>query len=136
MRAQRRLVSPLLEEEQPHRVLAVDMHIMRDAARLPARALDMLKARMEHLVESILARDNAARYQNHAFPPLRSGPHPAVTRWRRGGLIVRQCIRRGTTAHTANNTPRLPTTDTFIRAVLASVIGSTKKKIIAKMSRP
>src|SRR5690242_14659848 len=31
--------------------------------------------------------------------------------------------------------PRLPTTDSFIRAVLASVIGSTKKKIIATTTR-
>jgi len=68
MRAQRRLISPLLEEEQPHRVLAVDMHIMRDAAWLLARALDMLQARAEHIVECLLARQNTARYENHAFP--------------------------------------------------------------------
>jgi hypothetical protein len=58
----------LLEEEQPHRVLAVDMHIIRDAARLLAGALDMRQARMEHVVESILARNNAARYQKLALP--------------------------------------------------------------------
>ena len=51
MRAQRGLVGPSLEEEQPHRVLAVDMHVMRDAARLLAGALDMLQGRAEHLVE-------------------------------------------------------------------------------------
>src|SRR4051812_28767399 len=72
MRAQRRLVSPLLEEEQPHRVLAVDMHVMRDAARLLAGTLDMLQARAEHVVESLLARDNAASYENHAEPPSAS----------------------------------------------------------------
>jgi hypothetical protein len=44
VRAQRRLVRPLLEEEQAHRILAVDMHVMRDAAGLGPGALDMIKA--------------------------------------------------------------------------------------------
>src|SRR5438132_294552 len=86
MRAQRRLVSPWLEEEQPHRVLAVDMHVMRDAARLVAGALDMLQARAEHVIESVLARKNTARYENHAFPRCASGPRPTGTGRRRGGL--------------------------------------------------
>jgi len=80
MRSQRRLVSPLLEEEQPHRVLAVDMHVMRDAARLLAGALDMLQARAEHVVESILARDNAASYENHAVPHASTNRLPSERR--------------------------------------------------------
>src|SRR2546421_8209498 len=72
MRAQGRLISPLLEEDQPHRVLAVDMHVMRDAARLLAGAFDMLQAGAKHVVESILARQNAAGYENHAEPPSAS----------------------------------------------------------------
>ena len=65
VRPQRRLIRPLLEEEQPHRILTVDMHVMRDAAGLGPRTLDMLKAGGQYVVESVFAHQNAAGNQNH-----------------------------------------------------------------------
>jgi hypothetical protein len=44
MRAQCRLIRPLLEEKQAHRILAIDMHVMGDAAGLLPGALDVLDA--------------------------------------------------------------------------------------------
>lgn len=44
MRQQGGAIGPLLEKHQPQRVFAIDMHGMRDAAGLAARAMDVLKA--------------------------------------------------------------------------------------------
>src|ERR1700684_2436138 len=51
MSQQRGAVRPLLDKHQSQRVLAVDMHRMRDASRLFPRALDMLEAQLQHLVQ-------------------------------------------------------------------------------------
>jgi hypothetical protein len=59
----------LLEEEQPHRILAIDMHVVRDAAGLLSRALDMLNAGPTHVIEAILARQNTAGNQDHCDAP-------------------------------------------------------------------
>ena len=72
MGSQRGLVGPLLEEEQPHRVLAIDMHVMRNAAGLLARTLDVLDAGAKHVVEGIFARQNTAGNHNHADAPARA----------------------------------------------------------------
>jgi hypothetical protein len=58
-------IGPLFEEKQAKRILAVDMHRMRDAARLLPRALDMLETEVEDVIEGVLSRQNAAGYQNH-----------------------------------------------------------------------
>ena len=52
MRAQGCLVRPLLEEEQPHRILAVDMDVVRDAAWLLAGTFDMLQAGAQDVIEA------------------------------------------------------------------------------------
>ena len=54
MRQQRRAIRPLLDEHQPQRVLAIDMHGMGDAARFCARAVHMFEAQPAHLVKAIL----------------------------------------------------------------------------------
>jgi len=50
MRAQRIFIRPLLEEEQPERVLAIDMNGMRDAAWFLARTFDVLEAQPQDVV--------------------------------------------------------------------------------------
>src|SRR5258707_12911988 len=79
VRAQGRLVRPLLEEKQPHRVLAVDMHVMGDTAGLLPGALDMLEARAKHVIKRLLARKNAAGHQNHLAPLFAHKPSAAPT---------------------------------------------------------
>ena len=56
MGQQRGAVGPLLEKHQPQRVLAVDMHGMRDAAGLVARAMHMFEAQFANLVQRYPAR--------------------------------------------------------------------------------
>src|SRR5258707_9612157 len=56
VRAQCRLVRPLLEEKQPHRVLAVDMHVMGDTAVLLPAALDMLDTCAKNVIKRPLTR--------------------------------------------------------------------------------
>src|SRR5437763_17190079 len=51
MYRERGAVGPLLEKDEPERILAVDMHRMRDAAGLLPRAADVLEAEAAHLVE-------------------------------------------------------------------------------------
>jgi len=61
VRAQRRRVGPLLEEEQAQGILAVDMQVMRDAAGFGPRPRNMFKARAKNLLEGVLARQTASR---------------------------------------------------------------------------
>jgi hypothetical protein len=64
----------LLEKKQAQGILAVDMHVVRDAAGLCPRQLDMFKAGRKHLVESVLAGQNTSRHQNHVDAPTCNRP--------------------------------------------------------------
>ncbi len=68
MREQRGAVGPLLEENQLERIIAVDMHRMRDAAGLGARAVHMLETEPAHLVERVRFGGNAAGDGGPASP--------------------------------------------------------------------
>ena len=70
MRCQRGAVGPLLEKHQPERILAVDMHRVRDASGLGARAMDMLKAQSPYLVKAVGAGGDAAGDDDHDLPLL------------------------------------------------------------------
>ena len=52
MRRQRGAIGPLLDENEPQRVLAIDMHGVGDASGLGARAMHMFEAEPARLVEA------------------------------------------------------------------------------------
>src|SRR5271169_5612671 len=60
MRGERGTIGPLLDENQPQRVLAIDMHGMRDATRLCARTMDVFETEFADFVQAILSRRYAA----------------------------------------------------------------------------
>src|ERR1700760_1255581 len=70
MGLQRGLVCPLLDEHQPQRVLAIDMHGVRNASGLLARALHVLEAQLANLIERVLPRGDAAGDDDHSDLPL------------------------------------------------------------------
>ena len=88
VRAQRRPVLPFLIEKQPHRVLAIDMHRMRDAARLFPGALDMFETEAADFVEAVFPRQNAAGDQNHF-----DTPHEAHARCVTGGNLPGRIVK-------------------------------------------
>jgi len=63
-------IGPLLDEHQPQRILAVDMHGMRDAPGLFARAMYMFETQGPDLVEGISPGGHAAGHHDHPVPPL------------------------------------------------------------------
>src|SRR5882757_2258449 len=68
MRKQRGAIGPLFEEHQAQRVLTVDVHRMRDAAGLAARAMDVCKAKLADFVKTILPRRHASGHHDHVTP--------------------------------------------------------------------
>src|SRR6478609_6891897 len=66
---ERGAVGPLLEEHQPERILAVDMHSMGDAAGFLSRPMNMLEAQAARLVEPLGADRYAASHNDHAMSP-------------------------------------------------------------------
>src|SRR5450631_1402153 len=70
MRQQRRAIGPLLDENQPQRILAIDMHGVRNASGLLAGAMDMLEAQFANLAEGIFPGRHAAGHYDHRVPPL------------------------------------------------------------------
>ena len=69
MRGERGSIGPLLDENQTLRILAIDMHGMRDASRLSARTMDVFETQSANLLESILPRIYAAGHHDHFLPP-------------------------------------------------------------------
>src|ERR1700752_3637066 len=80
MRQQRGAIGPLFEENQPQRVLAIDLDRMRDAAGLAARAVNVLKTEPSHLVESFQPCDDAAGDDDHVSPRFYSAGAAACER--------------------------------------------------------
>jgi hypothetical protein len=70
MRRQRRAIGPQLDEDEPHGILAIDMHGVGDASRFCARTMHMFEAEVADYVERILPRRHAACYQDHFLPPF------------------------------------------------------------------
>jgi hypothetical protein len=71
-------VSPLLEKHQPQWILAIGMHGMRDAAGLPARAMDVLEAQFPDFVKTVGSSGHAAGHYDHLISPFyRLGRHGA-----------------------------------------------------------
>jgi hypothetical protein len=68
MSKERGAVGPLLEKHQPQRVLAIGMHCMRDAAGLPARAMDVLEAQFPDFVKTVGSSGHAAGHYDHLIP--------------------------------------------------------------------
>ena len=56
MRRKRGAIGPLLDKHEPQRILAIDMHGMRDASRLRTRAMHVFEAECADIVERILPR--------------------------------------------------------------------------------
>ena len=69
MRQQRGAIGPLLDENQFQRVLAIDMHGMRDAAGLGARTMHVFEAELFDRVKTILPRRHASGHHNHVVLP-------------------------------------------------------------------
>src|ERR1700722_1114211 len=69
MRHQRGPIRPLLDKHQPERILAIDMHRVRDAAIFCARAMHMLQAQSADLAEGILTRRHASGHHDHPVLP-------------------------------------------------------------------
>jgi hypothetical protein len=60
-------VGPLLDKHKAQRIFAIDMYCVRDAARLRARAMNMLKAESANLIEGFGFGDGVSCHDNHAF---------------------------------------------------------------------
>jgi hypothetical protein len=65
MDLQRGFIGPLLDEHQPQRVLAIDMHGVRDASGLFPGAMHVLEAQFPDLIERVLSRGNTTRDDDH-----------------------------------------------------------------------
>src|SRR6266849_1836235 len=65
MRQQRGAIGPLLDEHQPQRILAIDMHGVRDASRFLARAMDMLEAQFANRAEGVFPGGHTAGHYDH-----------------------------------------------------------------------
>src|SRR5260370_42369736 len=74
MRQQRGAIGPLLDEHQPQRILAIDMHGVRDAPGLLAGAMDMFEAQFANLAEGILPGRHAAGHYDHRVLPFPLSP--------------------------------------------------------------
>ena len=68
MRQQRGAIGPLLDEHQPQRILAIDMHGVGDASRLFARAMHVLQTKSLDLVEGIFSGGHTAGHYDHGVP--------------------------------------------------------------------
>jgi hypothetical protein len=71
MRQQRGAIGPLLEKHQSQRVFAIDMHGVRDAARLGARTMDVFEAQFADFVKTVRPRRDAAGDHDHSIPRFR-----------------------------------------------------------------
>src|SRR6266481_7274219 len=65
MRQQRGAIGPLLDKHQPQRIFAIDMHGVRDASSLLARAMDMLEAQFANRAEGIFPGRHTAGHYDH-----------------------------------------------------------------------
>src|SRR6266851_6652134 len=74
MRQQRGAIGPLLDEHQPQRIFAIEMHGVRDASGLPAGAMDMFEAQFANLAERIFASRHAAGHYDHRVLPFSFSP--------------------------------------------------------------
>src|SRR6266851_5337692 len=74
MRQQRGAIGPLLDEHQPQRILAIDMHGVRDASGLLAGAMDMFEAQFANLAEGIFPSRHAAGHCDHRVLPFSFSP--------------------------------------------------------------
>jgi hypothetical protein len=63
---QRRLVGPLLHENETIGILSIYVHSVRDAARFRARTSNMLLAQAQSFLNSAVLRDDTSDYQNHS----------------------------------------------------------------------
>jgi len=70
MRGERGAIGPLLDKNQTLRILAIEMHGMRDASRLCARTMDVFETQSANFVEAILPRRYAAGHHDHFLPPV------------------------------------------------------------------
>src|SRR5437868_1595339 len=71
MRQQGGAIGPLFHEHQPQRILAIDMHGVRDASGLATRAMHVLETQSASFTEAIFPDRHAARYHDHRVPPRR-----------------------------------------------------------------
>src|SRR5258708_1381665 len=69
MRQQRVSIGPLLDNHKPQRIFAIDMHGVREASGLLARAKHMFETQFAHLCEGIFPGRPAARHPDHPLPP-------------------------------------------------------------------
>lgn len=58
-------VGPLFDENHALGIFYIAVNGVRNASRLPARPVDVLKGEREHLIESFRPRDNAASDKDH-----------------------------------------------------------------------
>jgi hypothetical protein len=81
MGPQCRTIGPLLDKHKPKRILAIDMHSVREAAWLEARAMHVLQTQPSDFIEGIFPRGHASRHEDIAFllPSLPGMAHGACS---------------------------------------------------------
>src|SRR5580700_7652156 len=70
MCCQRGAIGPLLDEHQAERILAIDMHGVREAAWFEARATYVLQTQSADLIERIVSCGHASRHEDHRSSPV------------------------------------------------------------------
>jgi hypothetical protein len=87
-------VSPMLEEDEPQRILGVAMDRVKKASRLPTGALYVLQARRKDTLDTVGPGSDEARDDEHAPTLRRHGcEHFDALRWRRLGNPSRSRTR-------------------------------------------
>lgn len=67
MGAHRVHIRPLLDKDEAHVVLNIDMAVMRQTPRLPARPRAMPGAERDHALAILGDQDDVAGDENHSF---------------------------------------------------------------------
>ena len=69
MSCQGSAISPLLDEHEAERILAIGMHGVSEAAWFKAGATYVLQAQSANFIERIAPCCNACRYEDHRISP-------------------------------------------------------------------